>query len=400
VDGDESDNSASAAGAVYVFVRDGGTWTQQAYLKASNAEAGDGFGGALALHGDTLAVGATGEKSSATGVDADQDDNSTTLAGAVYVFERDAGAWAQQAYIKPAVTDSLDQFGSALALWENTLVVGTPGDDSFSAGFPASDSIPGSGSASVFVRNDAAWTQQAYLKANDVKQDARFGSSVALVGSTLVVGSPFSDSVLPSAGTVDRFTRAGDGWVQQLTMTASNKGNGDRFGSAVALSKFAVLVGAVGEDSSASGVGGAADDNSTSSAGAAYYFFDADDEHWFDEGSEHPGASGAPQLVGTGSREPDSANNVRLSLAAPSATCALFVAASSTPVAFKGGTLKPFPFLAPKFLTTSPEGNVFLPFVMPSHAPSGLELWVQWAVVDAGASNGVALSNAVLGVVP
>jgi len=97
VNGDQTDNSAPFAGAVYVFTRDtGGVWAQQAYVKASNTEQQEFFGdeifdgGIPTLSGDgnTLAVGAQGEDSAATGVDGDQADNSAIDAGAVYVFER------------------------------------------------------------------------------------------------------------------------------------------------------------------------------------------------------------------------------------------------------------------------------------------------------------------------
>ena len=92
---------APDSGAVYVFTRDGaGVWTQQAYIKASNTDAEDAFGGSVALSGDTLAVGASLEGSNATGVDGDQSDNSVGRSGAVYVYTRDAaGVWSQQAYI-------------------------------------------------------------------------------------------------------------------------------------------------------------------------------------------------------------------------------------------------------------------------------------------------------------
>ena len=88
INGDQTDNSASNSGAVYVFTRDaGGIWSQQAYIKASNTQAGDRFGTMITLDGDTLAVGAENEDSSATGVAGDQADNSAMDAGAVYVFE-------------------------------------------------------------------------------------------------------------------------------------------------------------------------------------------------------------------------------------------------------------------------------------------------------------------------
>ncbi|MCP4446605.1 MAG: hypothetical protein GY811_14855 [Myxococcales bacterium] len=86
VDGGQADNSAIYAGAVYVFVRTGGVWTQQAYLKASNTDEDDYFGGSVSLDGGMLAVGALGEDSSAVGVDGNQADNSAAQAVAVYVF--------------------------------------------------------------------------------------------------------------------------------------------------------------------------------------------------------------------------------------------------------------------------------------------------------------------------
>jgi len=86
VNGNEKDNSAYASGAAYVFVRNGTNWSQQAYLKASNTDQGDGFGGSVAVSGDTAVVGAHSEASGATGVNGDQSDNSAFLSGAAYVY--------------------------------------------------------------------------------------------------------------------------------------------------------------------------------------------------------------------------------------------------------------------------------------------------------------------------
>jgi len=86
VGGEQGNNSASESGAAYVFVRSGGLWSQQAYLKASNTGMGDGFGLSVALSGDTLVVGANFEDSNATGVGGDQGDNSAVDAGAAYLF--------------------------------------------------------------------------------------------------------------------------------------------------------------------------------------------------------------------------------------------------------------------------------------------------------------------------
>ena len=104
VNGNQLDNSELLSGAAYVFVRPPGgtTWSQQAYLKASNTGAGDRFGISVAVSGDTVVVGAYSEDSNATGVNGNQLDNSALSSGAAYVFVRPPGGttWSQQAYLK------------------------------------------------------------------------------------------------------------------------------------------------------------------------------------------------------------------------------------------------------------------------------------------------------------
>ena len=114
----------ASAGAAYVFVRNGTTWSQQAYLKASNTEASDSFGvfgGGLRRHRGRRRVG---ESSNATGINGDQTDNSALGAGAAYVFVRNGTTWSQQAYLKASNTDANDAFGMSVAVSGDTVVVG------------------------------------------------------------------------------------------------------------------------------------------------------------------------------------------------------------------------------------------------------------------------------------
>ena len=124
INGDESDNGGPSTGAAYVFVRSGSTWIQQAYLKASNAEATDHFGGSVTISGDTIAVGASSENGGVPGVNVDEADNSKSRAGAVYVFVRNGSTWSQQAYVKASNPDVDDFFGEAVALDGDRLLVG------------------------------------------------------------------------------------------------------------------------------------------------------------------------------------------------------------------------------------------------------------------------------------
>ena len=294
INGNQGDNSARDAGAVYVFARSGAVWTQTAYLKASNTDAGDQFGGALALDGDgtTLAVGAMAESSKATGIDGDQTDNSATGSGAVYVFERAGSAWSQQAYIKASNAGGLDGFGSAIALSDDgtALVIGAPGEASSATGVDGNqtdNSFQGAGAVYLFSRAGASWTQHAYIKASNTSSLDGFGGSVALSGdgAMLAIGATHEQSTSTGidgdqlnndamdAGAVYVFSRS-TGWAQLAYVKASNTNAGDQFGDGLALNGDGtwLIVGARGESSSAKGVNGDQTNNATFCAGAAYRF--------------------------------------------------------------------------------------------------------------------------------
>jgi hypothetical protein len=206
IGGDESDNSYYNSGAMYLFRRNtSGEWSQEAYIKAGNPDTGDGFGrsNTLSADGNTLAVGALREDSAATGIDGDQDNNSATDAGAVYVFSRNSSAeWRQQAYIKAGNADSEDVFGWSPSLSSdgNTLAVAAQTEDSSAMGInndPDDNSANNAGAAYLFNLNSSGeWRQQAYIKANNTEEEDLFGRSLFLSadGQTLAVGAVWEDS--------------------------------------------------------------------------------------------------------------------------------------------------------------------------------------------------------------
>ena len=107
---------------------------QQAYLKASNTEANDRFGWSVAVSGNTVIVGAPEERSSATGVNGNENDNSAPYSGAAYVFVRSGTTWSQQAYLKASNTGVSDYFGRSVAISGDTVVVGAPEERSNATG--------------------------------------------------------------------------------------------------------------------------------------------------------------------------------------------------------------------------------------------------------------------------
>jgi len=295
VDGDETNNDAIDAGAVYVFIRSGVSWSQQAYLKASNAGSGDEFGYSLSVtsDGNTLAVGARGEASKATGIDGDQSGGSAPNSGAAYIFTRSGSAWTQDEYIKASNTGAADQFGGAIVLSGegSTLVVGAALEDSSATGIDgleANEDEAFSGAAYVFVNGGSGWSQQAYIKASNTGTQDLFGASVALSndGNTLAVGANGEKSATTgiggietddsgdSSGAVYVFTRAGVVWSQDVYVKASNARQGNLFGAGVALSSDGniLAVASPGEPSNAVGINEDESDNTHNDAGAAYIF--------------------------------------------------------------------------------------------------------------------------------
>ncbi|MBN8246918.1 MAG: FG-GAP repeat protein, partial [Verrucomicrobia bacterium] len=220
---------------------------QTAFLKAGNADPRDRFGAALAVSGDLLVVGAPGEGSRATGVNGDSVDDSLFAAGAVYVFTRSGDAWIQEAYLKASDTHQRDEFGAAVAFSGDTLVVGAPGWSTNGNGVAS-----GPGAAYVFVRRDGAWVQQAMLQAANAGQSDEFGAAVAVDGDTVVIGARSedggavgvngdgSDNGIPQAGAAYVFVRGEGRWIQQAYLKASNNrrgpfGAGGEFGYSVAV---------------------------------------------------------------------------------------------------------------------------------------------------------------------
>jgi hypothetical protein len=287
VNGDQGNDDAFDSGAAYVFVRSGTNWSQQAYLKASNTESGaysqDHFGWSVAVSSNTVVIGANMEDSNTNVVNGDQNDNSAPDAGAAYVFVQSGTNWTQQAYLKAANAGAFDAFGDSVAISGDTVVVGATGEASVNAD-PVNNSAYLSGAAYVFVRTGTNWATQAYLKASNPQAGDLFGCSVSVSGDRLVVGANAEDSnatglngiqtdnSASESGASYLFKRDGTAWTQQAYLKASNTELGDKFGYSVSVSGDTAVIGALLEDSNATGINGNGTNNLVPDSGAAYVF--------------------------------------------------------------------------------------------------------------------------------
>ena len=235
---DQSVFGQLAAGAAYIFTRSGSTWTQQAKLYASDYGGSDMFGYSVAIDGDTVIVGATGQ-------------DSPTNSGSAYIFTRSGSTWTQQAKIRSSDIQSNDLFGHSVAIDNNTVAVSAYAEDT------GGDAA---GAAYIFTRSGSTWTQQTKIQSSDVQAADQFGWSIAISGDTVAVGAHTEDTGASNAGSVYVFTRSGSTWTQQAKIQASDKAANDLFGYSVAIDKESLAVGAAYEDT-----GG-------SNAGAAYIF--------------------------------------------------------------------------------------------------------------------------------
>ena len=213
-------------GKAYVFVRSGTIWTQQTMLTANDGTAQDFFGTSVAISGETAIVGATFDD---VGANADQ--------GSAYIFVRSKNSWSQQAKLTADNGAAFDNLGNCAAISGDTVIVG--------AYFADVGGNANQGAAYIFARSDDRWIQEAQFTANT----ALFGNSVAIDGDTAVVGV-FGDDIgaNPNQGSAYVYARSGGGWTQQSHLTAADGEANANFGRSVGVSGDTIVVGANSDD--------------------------------------------------------------------------------------------------------------------------------------------------------
>ncbi|WP_152629543.1 cadherin-like beta sandwich domain-containing protein [Haliangium ochraceum] len=271
------------------------------YIKADDPISGEEYGTSVSLDGDFLAVGVP----KAAGVHPDDPDRQLSESGGVYVLRREGTVWFTDAYLTAANAGSLDLFGASVALSGDMLAVGAPGEASGDAANPDDNERESSGAVYIFRRGDEGWTQEAYLKADNLDGNDTFGSAVAAQGALVAVGAPAEDSFSaetpdddsnPNSGAVYVFAYDGAAWQQSAYLKANNPDPSDGFGSAIALADTLLVAGAPGEDSARAED---PDDDSASGSGAAYGFRLGGDDAWTEEVYLKAGNAGGGDSFGS-----------------------------------------------------------------------------------------------------
>lgn len=223
-------------GAAYVFVQNGTNWTMEAKLTANDGISGDNFGLRVGLDGNTAIVGSY------------KDDDKGTDSGSAYVFTRNGTQWTQEAKLVANDGAAFDAFGIAVDVSQDTAVVGAYQDD---------DKGAESGSAYVFTRNAGVWTQQAKLTAGDGLANDWFGYALSISNDSIAIGAQRSDAKGTDSGSAYVYERSGNMWIEQPKLVANDGIGGDNFGRGIDVSGKTIFVGALNNDEKGNNAGAA-----------------------------------------------------------------------------------------------------------------------------------------------
>jgi len=210
------------SGAVYLYSRQGQDYVFETTLVADDATEGAEFGRAVAIRGSTVIVGARF---------AQVGDLST--AGAAYIFRKVGDVWLQEQKIISPEPENEDNFGRALAIQGNLLVV-TARKENLNA-----EDV---GAAYVYLYRGGTWTYVTKLTASDATPGAYFGQSVAVQGGLIAVGARNANP--NAAGAIYVFRGSGDGWSEVQKLTPPDGKADDNFGFAIAIKGNTIAVGA------------------------------------------------------------------------------------------------------------------------------------------------------------
>ncbi len=255
----KDDDAGPNSGSVYVFIKDGNTWKQQAKIVAKDSARSDSFGEVVVIERDTIVVGAPGHTH-----------NNVRFSGAVYVFGRQGEKWVETAKITAEDAAKSDRFGVSVGIHGDTIIVGSTLNDA-GRGKDA-------GAAYIFVREGNAWKQQVKLTGDDSRAGDHFGAGVATTGEIAIIGAPLHEEEGLGSGAAYAFLNTDGVWKETEKIVPDNPVKGLVFGSAVAISRDTVIVTSGTDEEGAPGFGN----------GSAAYVYSAEKNFGLPAYAVHP----------------------------------------------------------------------------------------------------------------
>ena len=219
--------NTSSPGFAVLFQKSGDTWNEVDHFSASDGSNNNKFGAAVALQGDTALIGAP------------QSDDGAINTGATYIFQSTNGNWGQSAKLTPSAPLAWDSFGSSLSLAGEYALIGAPAIGTISGTYL--------GYSTIFKNEGGSWTEKSRLTPDDGANNDRFGSAVALHRGLALIGSPLDDDYGEASGSAYIFQQNGENWPQIRKIAPPDTGEGDQFGSAVAINGDYSLIGIPGD---------------------------------------------------------------------------------------------------------------------------------------------------------
>ena len=235
----ENQSQLTGAGAVYVFVRSGTSWSQQQKLTASDKEVYDLFGTSVAIDGDNIIVGAPYADHVQLG------QPTIYNPGSAYIFVRSGTSWSQQQILTASDKETNALWGYRVDIDGDYVVIGSFLEDPSKWNGAFFETVRDAGSAYIFMRSGTSWSQQAKLTASDSdkQQYDNFGMSVAIEGSRVVIGARSDDEGGSEAGATYVFVRSLSTWTRTKIINSDAAAN-DRAGISVSISGNTLVTGA------------------------------------------------------------------------------------------------------------------------------------------------------------
>jgi hypothetical protein len=223
--GAKNDNTAAAdAGSVYVYIKVNNTWELQQTINNPSPVLEDYFGSSVDIHKDTIIIGSYGD-----------DTGGTNRVGAAFIYTRSGTTWTLQQEINNPTPVDIDHFSNSVSLYEDTVAIGALFEDTGASA---------AGSVYIYTRSGVTWTLQQEINNPSPVINDQFGYSVSLFRDTVAISANLKEvSAISDAGAAYVYTRTGGVWTLEQTIENPSPVASDRFGNSISLYEDTIAVG-------------------------------------------------------------------------------------------------------------------------------------------------------------